>query len=86
MDGKSEVYGDQVEEGVDYDLRVDAKGANGEGIGRLGKVVVFVKDGKTRVGNVYKVKVTKRYRTFCNAQIVDVGPLHKMGDTTVMLK
>ncbi len=82
----NELYSDQIEEGVDYDLRVDAKGVNGEGIGRLGRIVVFVKDGKTRIGNTYKVKVTKRYRTFCNAQLVDQKAKPIIGDATLLLK
>ena len=86
MEGNGELYGGQVEEGVDYDLRVDAKGINGEGIGRLGRIVVFVKDGKTRVGNTYKVKVTKMYRTFCNAQLVEQKSKPIVGDVTLMLK
>ncbi|HUC39167.1 MAG TPA: TRAM domain-containing protein [Candidatus Acidoferrum sp.] len=58
-----------VEEGGVYDLRVNAKGARGEGIGRIGNLVVFVNNAKTRIGNNYKVKVTKIHRTFAYAEI-----------------
>lgn len=58
-----------VEEGTVYDMKVDAKGARGEGIGRVGKFVVFVKNAKTRIGNIYKIKVTKVYRTFAYAEL-----------------
>ncbi len=58
-----------VEEGEVYDLRVNAKGARGEGIGRIGNLVVFVNNAKTRIGNNYRVKVTKVYRTFAYAEV-----------------
>lgn len=58
-----------VEEGLVYDLRVNAKGARGEGIGRIGNLIVFVNNAKTRIGNSYKVKVTKVHRTFAYAEI-----------------
>lgn len=60
---------DMVEEGAVYDLRVNAKGARGEGIGRIGDLVVFVNNAKTRIGNSYKVKVTKVHRTFAYAEV-----------------
>lgn len=62
---------DYVEEGREYSLKVDAKGARGEGIGKIGDLVVFVKNAKTRIGNMYKVKVTKVHRTFAYAEIKD---------------
>lgn len=68
MDGLAE---ELVEEGLVYDLKVDAKGARGEGIGKIGSLVVFVKNAKTRIGNIYKVRVTKVYRTFAYAEIND---------------
>ena len=60
-----------VELGSVHDVRVDAKGARDEGIGRVGDFVVFIKNAKTRIGNVYKIKVTKVYRTFAYAEPVD---------------
>ncbi len=62
---------EMVEEGATYDLRVNAKGARGEGIGRIGNIVVFVKNARTRIGNIYKVRVTKMHRTFAYAEIAD---------------
>ena len=50
---------ENLEEGTEHNLKVDAKGARGEGIGRIGDFVVFVKNAKTRIGNIYKVRVTK---------------------------
>lgn len=61
----------EVELGSVHDLRVDAKGARDEGIGRVGNFVIFVKNAKTRIGNIYKVKVTKVYRTFAYAELAD---------------
>jgi len=60
-----------IEEGLEYSMKVDAKGARGEGIGRIGNFVIFVKNAKTRIGNVYKVKVTKIHRTFAYAELKD---------------
>ncbi len=62
---------DRVEEGAEYDMRVNAKGARGEGIGRIGSFVVFVNNAKTRIGNSYKVKVTKVHRTFAYAEVAN---------------
>ena len=62
---------EQVEIGSEYEVRVDAKGARDEGIGRVGDFVIFIKNAKTRIGNSYKIKVTKMYRTFAYAEPVD---------------
>jgi predicted RNA-binding protein with TRAM domain len=67
-----ETIAQELEEGTVYDMRVDAKGARGEGIGKIGKFVVLVKNAKTRIGNMYKVKVTRVYRTFAYAELNDV--------------
>ncbi len=60
-----------VEEGEVYSLAVKAKDARGIGIGKVGNFVIFVKNAKTRIGNIYKVKVTKVHRTFAYAELVD---------------
>ncbi|MGC8571830.1 MAG: TRAM domain-containing protein [Candidatus Micrarchaeia archaeon] len=62
---------EEVEIGATYDIRVDAKGVRDEGIGRIGNLVVFIKNAKTRIGNMYKVKITKVYRTFAYGELVD---------------
>ena len=59
----------EVEEGSVYSVTVDAKGARGEGIGKVGQMVVFVKNAKTRIGNAYDVKITKVYRTFAYGEL-----------------
>ncbi len=61
--------GEGIEEGKAYALRVNAKSANGEGIGRIGNLVVFVKNAKTRIGNSYRVRITKLYKTFAYADV-----------------
>ena len=61
----------EVEEGLVYSLKVDAKGARGEGIGKVGNFVVFGNNAKTRIGNMYNVKVTKVYRTYAFAELKD---------------
>lgn len=60
-----------MEEGLECSLKVDAKGARGEGIGKIGNFVIFVNNAKTRIGNVYKIKVTKVHRTFAYAELRD---------------
>jgi predicted RNA-binding protein with TRAM domain len=62
---------ESLEEGTEHNLKVDAKGARGEGIGRIGNFVVFVKNAKTRIGNIYKIRVTKVHRTFAYAELRD---------------
>ncbi|MGI0100238.1 MAG: TRAM domain-containing protein [Candidatus Micrarchaeaceae archaeon] len=61
----------ELEEGLEYSMKVDAKGARGEGIGKIGNFVIFVNNARTRIGNVYKVKVTKVHRTFAYAELRD---------------
>jgi predicted RNA-binding protein with TRAM domain len=62
---------DDFTEGNECELKVEAKGARGEGIGKCGDLVVMVRDAKTRIGNVYKVKFTKVYRTFAYAELMN---------------
>ncbi len=52
-----------------YDIKVFAKTPTGEGIGKIGKHVVFVKNSKTKIGSIYKVKITKVFRTFAYSEI-----------------
>ncbi|MGC8647629.1 MAG: TRAM domain-containing protein [Candidatus Micrarchaeia archaeon] len=65
--------GESIVEGGVYELKIDAKGAHGEGIGKIGDFVVFVKNAKTRIGNIYKVRLTKAYRTFGYAELHESG-------------
>jgi len=70
LGGKMGEYAkEDVEEGSVYNVTVDAKGARGEGIGKVGPMVVFVKNAKTRIGNAYDVRITKVYRTFAYAEL-----------------
>ncbi len=62
---------DEVAEGETYNLRVSAKGARGEGIGRIGSFVVFVRNAKTRIGNSYSVRIVKVQRTFAYAELME---------------
>jgi predicted RNA-binding protein with TRAM domain len=62
---------DLVELGSVHQVKVDAKGAGDEGICKVGEFVLFIKNAKTRIGNSYKVKVTKVYRTFAYAELLD---------------
>jgi len=60
-----------LSEGEEFFVKVGAKDAHGEGIARIGNLVVFVKNGKTRIGNMYKVRLTKIHRTFAYARLVE---------------
>ena len=60
-----------VELGAEYDVKVISKGARDEGIGKVGDWIIFIKNAKTRIGNIYRIKVTKLYRTFAYGEPVD---------------
>ena len=60
-----------LSEGEEFLVKVGAKDAHGEGIARIGNLVIFVKNGKTRIGNMYKIKLTKIHRTFAYARLVE---------------
>jgi predicted RNA-binding protein with TRAM domain len=64
-----DVNGDVIEEGLEYSVKIDAKDARGEGIGRVGNFVVLVRDAKTRIGNIYKIRITKVHRTFAYGEL-----------------
>ncbi len=73
-----------IEEGQVYGIKVDAKGARGEGIGKIGNLVVFVRNAKTKIGNTYDVRVTKVYRTFVYAELKN--PKHQfIGNGSVII-
>lgn len=80
---RDEEYG-EFTEGGSYDFRVDAKGARGEGIGKIGSLVVLVKNGKTRIGNTYKVKLTKIYRTFAYAEVTEEKKYQIIGNGSIL--
>ena len=58
MDG----IGRPVEEGKEYELTIDAKGAKGDGIAHFEGFVIFVAGGI--VGEKAKVRITSVKRTF----------------------
>ncbi len=61
---------ENLEEGEVYELKVDAKGAHGEGIGKIGNTIVFINNARTRISNIYAIKVTKVHRTFALAELL----------------
>jgi predicted RNA-binding protein with TRAM domain len=64
MDG----IGRPVEEGKEYEVTIDAKGAKGDGIAHVEGFVLFVAGGE--VGQKVKVRVTAVKRTFAIAEKV----------------
>jgi|GEM_PF-1369831 len=67
------VMEEELSEGGTYELKIDAKSPRGEGIGKINNFVIFIKNAKTRIGKIYKVKITKRYRTFAYAEPIDTS-------------
>ncbi len=62
---------DELVEGGVYDVRLSARSAKGESIGRINDIVVFVRNAKARIGKVHKIRITKIYRTFAYAELAD---------------
>ncbi len=54
--------GRPVEEGKEYEVNIDAKGAKGDGIAHLEGFVIFIPN--VNVGEKVKVKITVVKRTF----------------------
>ena len=54
--------GRPVEEGKEYEVTIDAKGAKGDGIAHVEGFVIFI--AGVEVGQTVKVKVTAVKRTF----------------------
>lgn len=63
------IIDEQPVENQEYDMKVFAKSPNGDGISKLGKFVVFIKNSKTKIGSKYKIKITKIYRTYATGEI-----------------
>ena len=64
MDG----LGRPVEEGKEYEVIIDAKGAKGDGIAHIEGFVIFVPNAE--VGEKARVKITAVKRTFAVAEKV----------------
>ena len=64
MDG----IGRPVEEGKEYDVTIDARGAKGDGIAHIEGFVIFVANAS--VGEKARIKVTAVKRTFAIAEKV----------------
>jgi len=62
---------DELVEGQVYEISIKAKNIHGEGIGSINNNIVFVKNAKTRIGKTYKVRISKIYRTFAYAELVN---------------
>ncbi|MGC8537619.1 MAG: TRAM domain-containing protein [Candidatus Micrarchaeia archaeon] len=63
------VVTNDIIEGSEHEVKVIAKGARGEGISRIEEIPVIIRDAKIRIGNTYRVKITKVYRTFAYAEL-----------------
>ncbi len=74
---------EEIAEGLEYDVRIDAKDARGGGIGRVGNFVVLIRNAKTRIGNSYRVRITKVHRTFAYGELK--GAIQLVGGSRVVL-
>lgn len=74
---------ENVTEGMEYEMKIDAKDARSRGIGRVGNLVVIVNNAKTRIGNIYKVKITKLHRTFAYGELGGAAKL--IGGSRIVL-
>jgi predicted RNA-binding protein with TRAM domain len=54
-----------------YDVKVSVRDPKGEGICRIRDTVVFVKNTRVRLGKTYKVKITKSFKSFAYAELVE---------------
>lgn len=63
-----EGIGRPVEEGREYEVIIDAKGAKGDGIAHVEGFVIFIANAD--VGTKVKVKITAVKRTFAIGEIV----------------
>ncbi len=72
-------------EGEIYDLNIKAKNMRGEGIGMVNDTVVFVKKAKTRIGKIYKVRITKAYRTFAYAEPSEENSKYFIGNGSLII-
>ena len=68
---------------MEYEVKIDAKDARGRGIGRVGDLVVLVNNAKTRIGNSYKVRITKLHRTFAYGELGGASQL--IGGSRIVL-
>lgn len=63
------VVANYITEGSEHEVKVIAKGARGEGISRIEDIPVIIRSAKIRIGNTYRIKVTKVFRTFVYAEL-----------------
>jgi len=77
---------DGILEGETYELGIKAKNMRGEGIGMVNNIVVFVKNAKTRIGKVYKVRITKAYRTFAYAEPLGDNSKYFIGNGSLIIQ
>jgi predicted RNA-binding protein with TRAM domain len=75
----------ELEVGQVYDLRVSAKSPQGEGMGRVNNLVVFVKNTKTRIGKVYKVRITDMHEDFAYGESTTENSKYFIGNGSLII-
>lgn len=58
-----------INEGEEYDVKIEDMGRDGDGIARIDGFVIFVSDAK--VGDEVKIKINATRRNFAFAEIVE---------------
>lgn len=78
---------EELVEGGMYDVRLNARNPKGEGIGKINDVVVFVRNAHARIGKTHRVKITKLYRTFAYAELVEMmqGSKYFIGNGSILV-
>ncbi|MDE1860369.1 MAG: TRAM domain-containing protein [Candidatus Micrarchaeota archaeon] len=61
----------QLIEGGLYDLRISARAPQGDGMGRISNMIVYLRNNRARIGKTYKVKITSLHKDFAYAEALD---------------
>ncbi|MGB9703201.1 MAG: TRAM domain-containing protein [Candidatus Micrarchaeales archaeon] len=59
---------EEIEEGEVISVTIIAKNSKGEGIGKVGESFIFIRNCNPKIGNEYKVRIIKKYRTYAIAE------------------
>ncbi len=68
------------------DVTVTAKNIHGEGICNMNGKIIFIKNARIRIGNTYKVRITKVHDTFAYAELADTNSKYFIGNGSLIIK
>lgn len=58
-----------VEEGEEYDVKIEAKGSKGDGIAKVEGYIIFVPN--TEIGDEVKIKINRALRGYAFGEVVE---------------